>query len=359
MKVFIQSVLYLNVGLGSLFFVIWALTSLPFFQPFAQAEEAVKTAPVVSPAPQGNSTRDRKGTALSSGNLNVEAAKKNLPIDEQKEGQVTSPVVPVSEGKGSPLMSGDAAQPSSPSVINNKGTTSSLDEKRESVQRESASVPDSSSVPPPPTVGETAVPPPPNAVNNNIGQTQPSEKKADNASGGNESAAEEHSASLNKLLESAKNFQREKGASADAANDLMDINQRVVEIYKMLSNYHYDSDERRDPFVPFKEEGLEDSELAIPTYPTGQYDLSEIKLKGIKWNSRAGPSKALFETPDKVIHYLQKNDWIGRNRGIVYQLKEDEVVIVEPRLKGAANKQEDSYVPIIVRLDRLTDKKGK
>ena len=348
MKVFIQSVLYLNVGLGSLFFVIWALTSLPFFQSSAQAEEAVKTAPVASPAPQGNSTRDQKGTAPSSGNLNVEAAKKNLPIDEQKEGQVTSPVVPVSEGKGSPLMSGDAAQPSSPSVINNKGATSSLDEKRESVHRESASVPDSSSVPPPP-----------NAVNNNIGQTQPSEKKADNASGGNESAAEEHSASLNKLLESAKNFQREKGASADAANDLMDINQRVVEIYKMLSNYHYDSDERRDPFVPFKEEGFEDSELAIPTYPTGQYDLSEIKLKGIKWNSKAGPSKALFETPDKVIHYLQKNDWIGRNRGIVYQLKEDEVVIVAPRLKGAANKKEDSYIPIIVRLDRLTDKKRK
>ena len=123
--------------------------------------------------------------------------------------------------------------------------------------------------------------------------------------------------------------------------------------------YQYDPEERRDPFVPPKVEQVDNVELAIPTYPTGKYDLSEIKLKGIKWDSKAGPSKALFETPDNVIHYLQKNDWIGKNRGIIYQLKEDEVVVVEPRLTGDANKKEDSYVPVIVRLDRLTNKKGK
>ena len=105
-------------------------------------------------------------------------------------------------------------------------------------------------------------------------------------------------------MESAKGLQKGKGSSADAASKLMDINQQVGEIYNKVSNmYQYDPEERRDPFVPPKMEKVDDVELAIPTYPTGKYDLSEIKLKGIKWDSKAGPSKALFETPDKVIHY--------------------------------------------------------
>ncbi len=383
MKTFIQSILYLSVGVGSLFFVIWILTSFPFFQSVAQAEESVGEAPVTPPSPQGSAPVEQKGTASPSvTKMNqADAVEKKLPTNSKKEvpsteAPVTRSAGPVDkpvnkkEGGRLPVSGEDAVQPSAPNAIDSKeATINSPVEKNVPVQRSGASVPDNSSVvSPPPTLAPdkegVVPPPPPDAVNNDTGQTQPDmEKKEGEAAAVSEqeSAEAAHTSNLNQLLESAQGFQKQKGAGADAANKLMDIEHKRMEVYKALSHYQYNSEERRDPFVPPKMEGIEDVELAVPTYPTGKYDLSEIKLKGIKWDSKAGPSKALFETPDKVIHYLQKNDWIGKNRGVIYQLKEDEVVVVEPRLRGSADdKKEDSYVPVIVRLDRLTnDKKGK
>jgi hypothetical protein len=379
MKVFIQSMLYLSVGLGSLFFVIWVFTSPPFFQSFAQAEEPVKKAPVTPSSPQESAPVERKGTAPPVVKMNADAAEKKVPANGKKEEPTkealatpstgpASKVEPVNNKEGSPSVSDkNAAQPSSPDVIDSKETTPQV-EKKVPVQRSGASVPDNSSVvSPPPELApdkEGAVPPPPppvpDAVNNDTGQQPNKEKKEGDAVSEQESVGAAHSADLDNLLESAKDLQKGKGSSADAASKLMDINEQVGRIYNKVSNmYKYDPEEKRDPFVPPKMEKVDDVELAVPTYPTGKYDLSEIKLKGIKWNSGAGPSKALFETPDNVIHYLQKNDWIGKNRGVIYQLKEDEVIVVERRLTGNINKQEDSYVPVVVRLDRLTNKKKK
>ena len=416
MRIFFQSVLYLNVGIGSLFFVIWLLTSFPFFGSSVLAEEVVKKAPTPSSAIQGEPSSGENGKISSSGGSGVKTSKKSLSVEQKKEAKVESSSVstnkknpsaqsagaqalpaPVPKKEDPSVQSAEASAPSTqsgeipvpsvsvpnkqapsvqsggdaptPSVLPNTNTIGPAvnDEKGKAVQRKGASVVDSSPVPPPPGFSESVVPsaqekiPPPPSVNNVEGKMQPQMGKEENNIDENVSAPAISSSSLNNLLESAKNFQKEKGASAEAAHDLMNINQKVVEIYNMLSNYQYDSSDRRDPFTSFKEEMMEESKdskkVIRPIHATSQFNLEEIKLKGIKWNSGLGPSTALFQTPDNATHHLRKNDWIGNNGGVVYQLKEDEVVVLEPRLTGTGNKEENSYVPIIVRLERWTDEK--
>ena len=141
---------------------------------------------------------------------------------------------------------------------------------------------------------------------------------------------------------------------------LEDIDNKIAEVYRMLRNYQYDPDKRRNPFSsPIIIESKKKDGLRTPSYPTGKYKLSQIKLIGIKWGGRAGTGKALFKTPDNIVHTLQKNDHIGLDRGIIYQLREDEVVILQPKVIASMNttKTEDLFIPIVIRMDRVSSKK--
>ena len=155
-----------------------------------------------------------------------------------------------------------------------------------------------------------------------------------------------------------------KEKSDSAKEDLDNINKRLAEIYSMLKTYEYDPSNRKDPFdawqpkkkvvTEVKDEAKE--EVIIPTdHPTGEYNIKELKLVGIKWGSYSSPPKALFRTPDNVLHNMQEKDRIGNNRGVIYKMREDEVVIVEPN-HGVSEEGEEAYSTIIVRLDRWEGK---
>lgn len=368
MRIFFQSVLYLSVGLGSLFFVIWTLTSFPFFQSSALAEETLKDGSVVQ-------------TDFSSSGSNMEISKKPLPVEQKEEIQVKSSPVPgsekdpsvitedsqpssaglVSDKKDSSTLSGDSQPPSAPA--SDKKVSSSLDNgsgKNKSVRREGASVVDSTPVPPPPPVSENIPPaqeevvPPPDHVDNNTNETR---RRRVRRRKNNKDVSDPltDSASLNKLLKSAKDLQREKGASAEAAHDLMNINQKVMEIYKMLSNYEYDASDRRDPFTRYRRKGEKESkkqEIEY-THSTKQFKLDDITVKGLKWDSQIGPSVVVVQTPDSKIHHLRENDLIGNKGGVVYKIREDGVVVVVPRLTGISSEEQNTYVPTLISYDPL------
>ena len=351
MKTFFHFFLYLNVGVGSLFFVIWLFTSVPFFQVPAFAEEPSSpaignqknTSPLSGPSdvsPQVNPPNDQ--TAPSAGVETKEGV-------DTTEGVETKEGVGVSESKVENNTENKVA-PDPPAVITD-GSGPSVDGETP-VQRKGASV------------EEPPIPPPPPVPSANEDTLSSADKKAQGSKGGSEPIPSGNiSSDLSDLIESAKEFQENKkeGVGASIAQDLMQINKKVANIYQMLGNYNYDPNDRRDPFIPFqmqKEEDVEeDTREVIPSYPTGKYKISEIKLVGIKWNSTLGPAKALFRTPDNIIHPLQKNDRIGINRGVIYQLREDEVVILEPKA-GIISDAEDAYIPIIVRLHRWSDQDG-
>lgn len=145
------------------------------------------------------------------------------------------------------------------------------------------------------------------------------------------------------------------------------IRSRVSYIQQVLSEYHYDPTQKRNPFVPPLSEQppalpqrtqevqpqpitMEEEEGPAPYIPTPSemYELKDMHLVGITWGKGFGASKAFFRDPSRTIHELQKNDRIGKNKGIIYQIREDEVVILEERIG-----QEQAYVPVIVTLNRL------
>lgn len=152
------------------------------------------------------------------------------------------------------------------------------------------------------------------------------------------------------------------------------IQDKVSNIEKILSEYNYDPVRRRNPFKPpFKPkprprpsappplqrvervesilssgEEQEEEEVYIPT-PAEQFDLQSMELVGITWGQSIGPSKAFFKDTSGKIHELQKNDRIGKNKGIIYKLREDEVVILEEKNDGKGG---TFYEPVIVGLPR-------
>ena len=92
-------------------------------------------------------------------------------------------------------------------------------------------------------------------------------------------------------------------------------------------------------------------ETVIPRTPAEMHDLEDIRLRGIKWSTQN--PKALFELPNDEGHYtLTKGDKIGRN-SVIFEIREDEVVIVETIYKGLTEDQNVERIVKIKQMDRL------
>ena len=303
MRIFFQTFLYVNVGIGSLFFGIWLWTAFPF-STGARAEEPTSTVP-----------DNKKSPKIVVSESKEVLPEKSNPSSNNKKGSL--PLEDVN--KADSLVEAEPAKGNKPSqeLVQNKG-----------VQR----APNSDNLP---------VPPPPSSPS------------------GVDSSAED--LDLNTRIKSAQELAKKKGAvSASAANELMGVNQRVVEIHEMLSSYEYDPSGRRDPFIPFRPKGLETEEEEVLNHATSGYELSEIKLIGMKWGTTPGFSKAMFRTPDSEIHYLQAKDRIGSGGAIIDRLGEDKVVVLEPRFalesqsrSSASGGSERVFVPKIIYLSRF------
>ena len=423
MKTFFQGFLYLNVCCVSLFFIIWFFTSTSFLESKASAKELANasispsvspavpkgspakkanastspsvspavpkgspakkanapTSPSVSPAvPKGSPAKANASTSPSvspavlkgspvkanvSTSLSVSpAVPKGSPA--KKANASTSPSVSPAVPKGSPAKKANA--PTSPSVspavpkgspakkntVSDKNFSALINKREPSSATSDENIKNVVTTPKPDS--NVVIPAPPEPIEDNS-----LSDRAEKNDVSETTPFEANSSEMNKLIELAEKHKDKKGAAANAAHDIMDMNQQLVEIYEVLTEYQYDPKDRRDPFSsPTKEEEeVSDQKIPLLTHPTGKYRLSELKLVGIRWDATVGPPKALFKAPDNVIHTLRKNDRIGSGNGIIYQFREDEVVILEPRyIAGNTSEDEDLYEPIIVQLQRV---KGK
>lgn len=322
MKVFLHIFLYLSVSVCSLFFVIWFLTSSPF----------VETADAADPGPDNStpSVKEEGVKPLKSGGADV-----NSP-------SVVEAVEP--ESKASPA-SGDVqrvpaeSSPPSPNTV------------------ETNSVPTSPSIPPPPPLpdnpdsasGENPSPPPDMLGNKDSASVEPVPTPPAPP------APEATEDSLTEMLESNDQFHEDKGSNKEMVKNLMDLNKKVVDMYKMLSSYQYDTTDRRDPFVPFKEAKEVEGRKAFEDTRScfgDKYHFSDIKLLGIQWGAKKKPSKALFSSPDET-RPLQKNDCLGQSKATIYKIEEGRVVLVEARtLNPEKIKDESAFSFRIVPLSR-------
>ncbi len=327
--------LYLNVGIGSLFFVIWFFTTFSFFpnvsakgDPSGPATGLADSTPPSagdggSPRPAGPATglADSTPPSAGDGSARPPAGPANAPTPPSAgdDGSARPPASVGPANAPTPPSAGDggSARPADrPATGLADSTPPSVPS---SVQRQGASISgdgtDNNVIPPPPEIP---------------------------------------SANTDEMLQENMEQQPQSNQAIDSktAKDLQNINQKVANIYRLLSDYQYDSVDRRDPFNPYQVEeqkvveGVME-ENVLPDYPTGKYALTDITLVGIKWNSKIGASKALFKT-DEGIYQLQKNDRIGRNRGVIYQVREDGVIILEPRVIGTIDKKGKSYTPFFM-----------
>ena len=125
-----------------------------------------------------------------------------------------------------------------------------------------------------------------------------------------------------------------------------------LEIQSYMIPFIYDSVQERDPFedpTVKKDKGV----VIIPKTPPEEYDLKEINLKGIIWDIKS--PKALFKLPNNAGYYtLIKGDKIGKN-GIIFEIRESEVIIVETSYIGSGNQKKEKQVVKIKKINRLAD----
>ena len=424
MRLFFQTFLYVNVGIGTLFFGIWLWTA---FFPFSTGAQVKKNLAPPPKTPANQTPANQTSANQTPANQNQDKKKATPTPVAKKE---SSPTVPSTQGATSPS---NPKKESSPTVPSTQGATSPSNPKKESSptvpstqgvaspsnpkKESSPTVPSTQGVaspsnlkekPPtvpsvqgatsssnlkekPPTVPSvqgatsssaslesaptTALPP------NQANQDPKGSSLAQQTGEGNNrapNAIEDISVpppppsvqenltktDLNSKIKSAQNLGKQAGEmGADVANELMDVNQRVVAIEKMMSPYEYDPTEKRDPFIPFRPKGQETMEEEVLNYATSEYELSEIKLIGMKWGKGPKFSKAMFKTPDSEIHYLQANDRIGNGGAIIDRLEEDKVVVLEPRFAVESQSQSTTtdgskrvFVPKIIHLSRFVSK---
>ena len=318
MKVFLHIFLYLSVSVCSLFFVIWLLISSPF----------VETADAADPDPNNSipSVKKEEVTPLKSGDTDV-----NSPsVVEAVE----------SKSKVSPI-SGDVQKVPAESSPHSPNTV------------EINSAPTSPSIPPPPPL-------PDNNKDSASGEPSPPDMLENKASVSVEPAPtppapEIARDSVTEMLEFNDQFHEDKGSNKEMVKGLMNLNKKVVDMYKMLSDYQYDTTDRRDPFVPFKKLKEEGKEVLVDDRSCfgDEHHLNDIKLEGIQWGAKTRPSKAIFRAPDNESGFLQKNDCVGQSKATIYKIEESRVVFIEPRTLNPYKINDESAFSLIeLRLSR-------
>ena len=333
MKILFQSCLYITVGFCSIFTAIWFFTGGYRFDNKAFAEEknvkpkSLPAKPSASAKPPAPTTVSNSNSALPAPSVppSLAANSENAPL---KPAPAVPPApLPATNSENAP------PQPTVPSVP----PVSSPEP-----------IANSENAPPKPTV--PSVPPvssPEPIANSENAPSKPSPSAVPPILPADKSAGMKADNFKNPTLKATK-------------KNLEGANKKIQNVHSMLRSYQYDAGNRRDPFksaIPPAEQKSA-KKISIPTYPTGKYELNKIKLIGIKWGSGLGSSKALFKTPDNVVHTLQKNDRIGLNRGVIYQLREDEVVIMQPQSSDFSSEtSEDLFIPIVIRMERWASKK--
>ncbi|PIS11372.1 MAG: hypothetical protein COT73_04350 [Bdellovibrio sp. CG10_big_fil_rev_8_21_14_0_10_47_8] len=104
-----------------------------------------------------------------------------------------------------------------------------------------------------------------------------------------------------------------------------------------VEGYTYDPSGRRDPFLPFSQQGAapvldvnsgEPAPIPVAAEPLQMFDLAQIKVVGIVWGVKN--PKAMVRDPNGKLYVVRKNSKIGRNNGFVSVIREGALLIVEP-----------------------------
>ena len=130
------------------------------------------------------------------------------------------------------------------------------------------------------------------------------------------------------------------------------LSDSLLQLKSYMEPFLYDpSSKRRNPF----EDLTQKQKIGVATdkarTPLEQYELKDIKLKGIIWN--VSSPKALFQPPGGEDFYtLLQGERVGKY-GVIKEIREDEVEIKETVVKGDGLEQLTETRKVIKRMNRL------
>ncbi len=108
-------------------------------------------------------------------------------------------------------------------------------------------------------------------------------------------------------------------------------------------DYIYDPTGKKDPFKPYRVPRIRGrNQIAQPVDPLILLDTSRLKLVAVMWNTPK--PRAVVQDPEGHSYVLFKNMRIGHNDGVVVDIREGEVVIVEKFDDGFGNIIRESKV---------------
>ncbi len=127
-----------------------------------------------------------------------------------------------------------------------------------------------------------------------------------------------------------------------------------ADIRSIMGSFEYDPTKKKDPFENPTPKKAQESKgiIIIPKTPPEEYDLSEIELKGVIWNTH-NQAKALFKLPGSAGFYtLQAGDRVGK-KGVIFKIRESEVVIVETNYLGSGEQRKAERIIKIKKINRV------
>lgn len=95
-----------------------------------------------------------------------------------------------------------------------------------------------------------------------------------------------------------------------------------------LPVFKYDPGGKRDPFMPYRiftAKSKKDDGSGIPMLQ--RFELDRYEVVGVMWD--ISKPRAMVKDPDGGVHMVYVNSKIGRNRGIITEIREGQLLVTE------------------------------
>lgn len=115
------------------------------------------------------------------------------------------------------------------------------------------------------------------------------------------------------------------------------------------SAYKYQQEGRRDPFEPFRRVkaamiGAGGSSQTSDLSALERWEIDKIKIIAVLWDTQN--PRAVVMTPDAATHTVAKGTKIGRNFGVIKDIREGEIIVAEKIFVDGKSKTEIQVIEL-------------
>lgn len=104
----------------------------------------------------------------------------------------------------------------------------------------------------------------------------------------------------------------------------------------LVSNlFVWDVIDERDPFKPYRSPRTLKQDAAVPVDPLTLLDLNQVQILAILWNNKT--PRAVLQSHDGKLYTIFRKTRLGTNSGVVVDIREGEVIVVESFDDGFGN----------------------